>query len=101
MRLRLQLDPTATGALGACFMCERDHLTVVTVGVLTNATGPGHSATEIPVDACRACEGRLLLLLADAQRPLVRPYVAAVHPHRLPVRYTPLAGRSEGPRARA
>ncbi|MFD3913380.1 hypothetical protein, partial [Streptomyces sp. NPDC058603] len=61
MNLRLQLDPldpTATGALvGACFMCERDHRAVVTVGVLTTAAGPGHQATEIPVDACRRCEG--------------------------------------------
>ncbi|MGW6773496.1 hypothetical protein ACWGBX_24165, partial [Streptomyces sp. NPDC055037] len=93
LRLRLRIAPTATSALGACLMCERDHLAVVTVGVLTNAAGPGHTATEIPVDACRRCEGRLLLLLADAQRPLVRPYVAAMHTHRLPVRYPPLAAR--------
>ncbi|MFJ9029833.1 hypothetical protein ACIRQP_15120 [Streptomyces sp. NPDC102274] len=81
MTIRLQLDPTATGALGACFMCARNHLAVVTVGVLTHTGGPGHQATEIPLDACRACEGQLLLLLADTQRSLVRPYVAAGHPH--------------------
>ena len=82
MNIWLQLDPTAFAGLGVCFMCRRDRLAVVTVGVLTHTGGPGHQAVDIPLDACRACEGRLLLLLADAQRPLVRPYVAAGHaPH--------------------
>ncbi|MFE4370503.1 hypothetical protein ACFRMN_20120 [Streptomyces sp. NPDC056835] len=81
MNIRLWIDPTAVATLGFCFMCGRGHLAVVAVGEIASNDGPGHQALQIPLDACRPCEGRLLLLGADAQRSSVRPYVAAGHSH--------------------
>ncbi|MER8073770.1 hypothetical protein ABTZ59_36730 [Streptomyces sp. NPDC094034] len=82
MNVRLRTDEApAIPAMGACFMCQRDYLAVVAIGDLTRNGGPGHEAIEIPLYACRACEGRLRLLLSDALRSPGRPYVLAGHPH--------------------
>ncbi|MGW6603344.1 hypothetical protein [Streptomyces sp. NPDC055036] len=73
--------PLSIPTMGACFMCQRGYRAVVACGELTRNGGPGHEAIEIPLYACRACEGQLLVLLADALRSPVRPYVAAGHSH--------------------
>ncbi|MFE7569085.1 hypothetical protein ACFU76_19335 [Streptomyces sp. NPDC057539] len=78
MNVRLRTDEApAIPALGPCFMCRRDYLAVVAIGELTRNGGPGHEAIEIPLYACQTGEGRLRLLLADALRSPVRPYVQA------------------------
>ncbi|MFE9886136.1 hypothetical protein [Streptomyces scopuliridis] len=82
MSVHLRLGgPLTIPAMGPCFMCQRDYLAVVAVGELTRNCGPGHEAIEIPLYACGVCEGILTLLLADALRSPVRPYVPAGHPH--------------------
>ncbi|MFE9886902.1 hypothetical protein [Streptomyces scopuliridis] len=67
--------------MGACFMCQRGYRAVVAVGELARLGGPGHEAIEIPLYACGACEGQLTLMIADALRSPVRPYVPEWHPH--------------------
>lgn len=82
MNVRVRVGgPLSIPAMGACFMCQRGYRAVVACGELTRNGGPGHEAIAIPLYVCRACEGQLLVLLADALRSPVRPYVADGLPH--------------------
>ncbi|MFE2848752.1 hypothetical protein ACFXKS_35565 [Streptomyces scopuliridis] len=82
MSVHLRIDgPLTIPAMGPCFMCRRGYLAVVAIGELTRLGGPGHEPIEIPLYACEACEGQLTLLLADALRSPVRPYVPDALPH--------------------
>ncbi|MFE9886294.1 hypothetical protein [Streptomyces scopuliridis] len=81
MSVRLRIGGPLIAGMGPCFMCQRGYIQVVACGELTRNGGPGHEATEIPLYVCGACEGKLTLLLADALRSPVRPYVAAGLPH--------------------
>lgn len=82
MNVRLRLGvPLVIPGMGTCFMCRRSELAIVACGELTRTGGPGHEAIGIPLYACGACEGQLLLMIADAQRSPVRPYVPDWLPH--------------------
>ncbi|MFJ9031096.1 hypothetical protein ACIRQP_21705 [Streptomyces sp. NPDC102274] len=82
MNIRIRLGgPLTIPAMGNCFRCPRRRLQTIRVGEMTSPDGPGHTAVELPLFACRRCELELMTQLAEAQAAPVRPYVAAGHPH--------------------
>ncbi|MEV0035089.1 hypothetical protein [Streptomyces sp. NPDC050804] len=83
MNVHLRLDGPGSLMMGDCFRCPRRGLQTVRVGSIISPGGPGHSDTEVPLYACRACEQALMAQRAEALLSLVRPYVRAGlhHPH--------------------
>ncbi|MEW1719514.1 hypothetical protein [Streptomyces sp. NPDC093109] len=67
-------------ALGNCFRCPRRGVQTIRVGEISTPGGPGHTAAETPLFACRTCEQELIVIHQRAHEPPARRYVPA-RPH--------------------